>query len=153
MSVEHVTGRSWRALVLLAELVVSLLLGAAVWAAWLGWDHSYYYDPVVGAYQGPYRQAQVVACALTVGLLTALLALRWNPVVVAAGITVGFWVVWTVQAGSEDDSGLFLVGSILLLGGLVLGTTVASAVGYRARPLVHRLRDRRQQPPHPDLPP
>lgn len=152
MIVEHSSTRRWPALVVLAELVISLLVGAAIWAAWLGWDHTYYYDAATGSNQGPYRPAQVVACAVTVGLLTALLALRWNPLVVAAGITVGFWLVWTVQAGSEDESGLFVIGSILLLGGLVMGTSVASAVGYGARSLMRRLSDRRKTP-HPAPPP
>lgn len=89
--------------------------------------------------QGPYRPAQVAACAATLGLTTALLSLRWNPFVVAAGITIGFWTVWTVQAASEDVAGLHAVGASLLLGGLVLGTVVTGAAGYAARPLVHRL--------------
>lgn len=150
--IEHSTTRCGRPLVLLVEFLVSLLLGAAVWGAWLGWDHSNYYDAAVGSSQGPYRPAQVVACAVTVGLVTALLALRWNPFVVAAGITVGFWVVWTRQASSADESGLFVVGAILLLGGLVVGTAVAAAVGYALRPLVRRLRGRRTQSPHADRP-
>lgn len=122
-----------------AQLVACLLVGAAIWGAWLGWDHTYYYDAATHTNQGPYRPAQVVACAVTVGLLTGLLALRWHPLVVAAGISVGFWVVWTVQAAGEDSSGLYVVGSALLLVGLVIGTAVASAVGHAARPLVHRL--------------
>ncbi len=150
MTVEHSSGWHWRVAVILAELLISLLVGAAIWAAWLGWDHSYYYDAATGRNQGPYRPAQVVACAATVGLLTVLLALRWHPLVVAAGVTVGFWIVWTVQAASEDETGLYAVGSILLLLGLVLGTSIASAVGYGARPLVRRLRNRRLQAPPPD---
>ncbi len=139
VSTEDVKCLGWGALTVLAELVISLLLGAAIWAAWLGWDHTYYYDAEVGVNQGPYRPAQVAACAATVGLITALLSLRWNPFVVAAGITVGFWTVWTVQAASEDATGLYAVGAILLFGGLVLGTAVTGAAGYAARPLVHRL--------------
>lgn len=109
-----------------------------------------YYDAAVGAYQGPSRPSQVVGCALTVGLLTALLALWWNPFIAAEGIMAGFWLVWTLQAGSDDESGLFVIGSILLLCGLVVGTAIASAVGYGMRPLLRRRRTCRPQPPHPD---
>jgi hypothetical protein len=133
--------------VVLAQLVVCLLAGAASWGAWLGWDHTYYYDAATHNNQGPYRPAQVVACAATVGVLTVLLAMWWHPLVVAAGITVGFWAVWTVQAAGEDSSGLYVVGSALLLVGLVIGTAVAAAVGHAVRPLVHRLAQGRPRTP------
>ncbi|MGD8201310.1 hypothetical protein ACQE98_11665 [Ornithinimicrobium sp. W1679] len=114
-------------------LVLALGLGAATYAAWLAWDTEYYFDEAVGAFQGPYRAAQVVGCAVTFGLVTALLAMRWRPVVVAAGACIGFWAFWTVQAATQDESGLFLVGSALLLVGLGAGSAVASAIGYACR--------------------
>ena len=143
LSVENPTKprrRGWPAV--LGQSVIMPLIGAAIWAAWLGWDHSYYYDAAVGAYQGPYTPWQVIACALTVELLAFLLALAWNPFVVAGGMTFGFWLAWTVQASREDASGLFLVGSIMLLIGLVVGTAIAGVVGYGMRPLLQRLRTR-----------
>jgi hypothetical protein len=140
MSVRTSAKRGRRRWVVLVELVACLLVGAATWGAWLGWDHSYYYDAAVGAYQGPYRPAQVAACAVTVGVLTALLALQWKPLVVAAGITVGFWLPWTVQAGTTDESGLFVVGSFLLLLALAVGTSVAGALGYGLRMMLRRQR-------------
>jgi hypothetical protein len=147
MTAELPTSRYGRAAAVLGRLLVCLLLGAAVWGAWLGWDHTYYYDAATHTNQGPYRPAQVVACAATVALLTVLLALRWHPMLVAAGITVGFWTVWTVQASGDDSSGLYVVGSALLLVGLVIGTGVAGAVGYALRPLVHRLARGRARTP------
>lgn len=117
----------------LIQLGVAALLGAAAWAAWLGWDNEYYFDPVVGAYQGPYRAYQVVGCALTVGLGVALLSLRWSPWVVAGGTSVGFWSVWTAHAAMTYGTGLFLVGSAMLLPGLLLGTAVAAGVGAAIR--------------------
>lgn len=124
--------------------VIALLLGAATWGAWLGWDQTNYYDSSIGTHQGPYRPAQVVGCALTFGLLTALLAVRWSGAVVAAGMSLGFWVGWTVQASTQDETGLFVVGSILLFVGLAAGSAVASAIGFAARPLVSRLRSTRR---------
>ena len=125
----------------LGQFIVAGLLGAGAWGAWLGWDHTYYYDESVGAMQGPYRPAQVVACAVTVAALTALLSVLWNPVVVAAGVTVGFGIGWTLQARSEDESGLYVVGAIALLFGLTVGTSVAAAIGYGARSLLPRPKD------------
>jgi hypothetical protein len=130
-----VPSRSGRALSLVGEFIASLAVGVATWAAWLGWDNTYYYDATVGALQGPYRPSQVIGCAVTVALLTGLLALRWHPAAVAAGMTVGFWAAWTLQAGSEDQSGLYMIGSIMLLAGLLFATAVASAIGNTARGL------------------
>ncbi|NLJ53388.1 MAG: hypothetical protein GX344_04535 [Intrasporangiaceae bacterium] len=114
-------------------LVLALALGAATYAAWLGWDNEYYYDAAVGAYQGPYRPMQVAGCALTFGVVNALLAMRWRPLIIAVGTTVGFWILWTLQAGSQDETGLFVVGSALLLVGLALGSALTAWIGSRLR--------------------
>lgn len=134
---EHDGRGRWQASVW-AGFALALLLGAATCGAWLAWDSDYYYDPAVGAYQGPYRPAQVLGCALTFGLVTALLAMRWRPVIVAAGMSTGFWLVWTVQASTQDETGLFIVGSILLLIGLGAGSAAASAIGYACRSRLNR---------------
>jgi hypothetical protein len=94
------------------------VLGAAIWGAWLGWDRTASYDVITRTVQSPYVTLQVLGCALTVGVVTAVLAGRWHPVAGAAGVTLGFWVVWTVYAATQDASGLFLVGSVLLAIGL-----------------------------------
>jgi hypothetical protein len=70
----------------------------------------------------------VLGCALTVGLVTAVLAALWHPVAAAAGVT-GFWLVWTAYAAAHDGSGLFVIGSVLLAAGLTGGTAVAAALG------------------------
>lgn len=113
-----------------AGFILALVLGAATYAAWLAWDNDYYWDVAVGAYQGPYRPAQVLGCALTFALVTALLAMRWKPVLVAAGMSIGFWLFWTVQASVQDDSGLFIIGSGLLAIGLAAGSAASSAIGH-----------------------
>ena len=116
-----------------AGFILALVLGAATYAVWLAWDNEYYFDAGAGAYQGPYRPAQVVGCAVTFGLVTAALALRWRPVLVAAGTSLGFWLVWTLQAGTQDETGLFIVGSLLLLVGLAAGSALAGAIGFALR--------------------
>lgn len=113
--------------------VLALVLGAATYAAWLGWDTEYYFDEDIGAYQGPYTTAQVIGCALTFGVVTVLLALCWRPAPVAAGMSLGFWALWTAQASTEDETGLFVVGSMLLLTGLVAGSALAAAIGRAVR--------------------
>ncbi|MFK5688533.1 hypothetical protein ACI3EY_02610 [Ornithinimicrobium sp. LYQ92] len=126
MTAEQRRARPGRA----ATFFLALLLGAAIWGAWLGWDRQYYLDPGSGTMQGPYRPAQVVGCGLTFLLVTAALASRWRPVAVALGTTAGFWLVWTVDAASQDPTGLFLVGSMMLMVGLVSGSALAALVGY-----------------------
>lgn len=113
-----------------AQAGVSVLAGAVVWAAWLGWDRTASYDVVTGTVQSPYVTLQVLGCALTVGVVTAVLAARWSPVAAAAGSSVGFLACWTVDAASQDDSGLFVIGALLLAMGLAAGTAVSAAVGH-----------------------
>ncbi len=124
-------------------LAVGFLLGAVTWAAWLGWDRTASYDVVTGTVQSPYVTLQVLGCALTVATVTAVLAARWRPVAAAVGVGLGFWLVWTVDAASKDQSGLFAVGSIMLAVGLALGTAVAAAVGRGVHAVTDALRRRR----------
>lgn len=123
-------------------LAVGAVLGALTWAAWLGWDRTASYDSITGTVQMPYVTLQVAGCALTVGVVTAVLAGRWHPRAAAAGVTLGFWVVWTVDAAARDDTGLFAVGAVLLAIGLALGTTVAAALGVGVRRAIESARRR-----------
>lgn len=124
----------------------AFLVGVAVWGVWLGWDTDYYWDETVGAYQGPYRQMQVVGCALTYALVTAFMSLWWPPLRVTLGVAGGFWTAWTLQAATTDETGLFMVGALLLCPPLLLGAAVASGCGYASRSLLRRLTSRRQPP-------
>lgn len=107
-------------------LVALALLAAGLWAAWLGWDTEYY--EVGGVAQGPYREWQVIGCGLSVAA-AAVLAQVWarggtGVVALAAAATVGFAVPWTVHAAATDESGLFIVGLMMLLAGGVFSLTV-----------------------------
>ena len=124
-------------------LAVGLLLGALTWGVWLGWDRTASYDVVTGTIQSPYVTLQVLGCVLTVETVTAVLAARWHPAAGAVGVGLGFWVVWTVDAASQDGSGLFAVGSMMLAVGLALGTSVAAAVGRGVRSAMDAGRHRR----------
>lgn len=103
-----------------AETVVCTALGALTWVWWL--RHP---TPV-----GDYTSAQVAACVATLALSCLVLSVVLNPIAVGVGITTGFWLSWTRHAASEDPTGLYLVGSVLLLAGLVAGTSAFSATGW-----------------------
>jgi hypothetical protein len=106
-----------------------LALAAATvftWWAWLGRDTEMQLDPATGDYSGPYTTAQVAGAVLTLAaLLIAAVLLRVPALPAAAVMTVAFTAAWTVQA-SEDETGLFLVGTILVLAGMTVGTTVVA---------------------------
>ena len=119
-----------RALALLALA----LFAAAMWALWLGWDTDYY--EVDGVTRGPYREWQVIGCGLcvTAGAVLAQVWHRASAMVVplAAAAIIGFSVPWTVRAVATDDTGLFVVGLMMLLvgGGVALAVllTITGAV-------------------------
>ena len=104
------------------------LFAALMWLAWLGWDDDYY--EVDGVQQGPYRAWQVVGCGLSI-CVAAVLALIWarrGAVVLAGAATVGFAVPWGLHAASTDDSGLWVVGLVMVLVGAFVGLVVLLTV-------------------------
>ena len=107
-----------------------------VWWAWLGRDTELQLDPATGDYSGPYTTAQVAGAVLTLAaLLIAAVLLRVPALPAAAVMTVAFTAAWTVQAAGTDETGLFGVGAILVLGGMAAGTTVVAlgTAGLRRR--------------------
>jgi hypothetical protein len=106
-----------------------MLFSAAMWFAWLGWDHEYYL--VNGVAQGPYRAWQVVGCGLAIVAATVLAYLRVRRTagifVLAAAAVVGFAVPWSWDA-SSDETGMWVVGLLMLLIGGGVGLVVLLAV-------------------------
>jgi hypothetical protein len=114
---------------------VSILLLAgvslAVWAAWLGWDQHRDVHPD-GTTTGPYEAWQVI------GLVLILLApvywaasrryLAGAVLGTTAGLTVAAYYDW-----SDDSSGLFIVGVVLVMLGSLAVTTVVSAIASATR--------------------
>ncbi|QIK65994.1 hypothetical protein G7072_06260 [Nocardioides sp. HDW12B] len=121
---------------------VGLLLGAALWWAWLGHDDEPSYDSIADRVQDPYTTLQVLGCALTVALVTVVLSALTEPIAAAVGIGAGFWTAWTVHASRTDDSGLFIVGAAMLAAGLLVGLTVCAALGHGVRVLRARRSER-----------
>jgi hypothetical protein len=105
------------------------LVAAAMWFAWLGWDHQYYL--VDGVPQGPYRPWQVVGCALSIATAAVLACVRVRqsraifPLAFLAA--TGFAVPWSIDAAQQDGSGLWAVGLAMLLIGGGLGLTLLLA--------------------------
>ncbi len=118
-----------------------LLLGCAAglltWAVWL-WDSEYYWDEVSQSFQGPYRTAQVVGCALTYLLVGVLMSWRLRPLV-TLGMAIGFSAAWTMHSATRDETGLFLVGTVLLVPALLGAGVLAHYAGTRLRKRGQRL--------------
>jgi hypothetical protein len=114
-----------------------LALAAATvftWWAWLGRDTTKTLDPESGNYSGPYTTAQVAGAVLTLAaLLIAAVLLRVPALPAAAVMTVAFTAAWTAQAAGEDETGLYLVGTFLVLAGMTAGTTVVALITARLR--------------------
>ncbi|GAA2678213.1 hypothetical protein [Actinoplanes palleronii] len=124
------TGKS-RALI---GTVVVAVLSAGAWFAWLGWDTEYQTDPATGVTSGPYEAWQVAGCALTllVVFVGALLA-RVPALLASLALTLAFTAVWTAQAAAEDSTGMYGVGTIMLLLGLGTATLVVTALATAIR--------------------
>lgn len=128
-------GPGRRAARLVVTALALALFAAAMWFAWLGWDEEYYY--VDGVAQGPYRAWQVVGCGLSISVAAVLAQLRVRGVgaipVLAPAAAIGLAVPWTVHAASTDDSGLFVVGLVLLLIGVGGAVAILLAISDAVR--------------------
>ena len=110
-----------------AGVLAVAVLSAASWFAWMGWDHQY--QIVDGEPTGPYETWQVVGCVLSLlAVFVGALLLRVRAWAAAAALVLAFTIAWTAQASGADDSGMYAVGAIGLLVGLIAGTALVSAV-------------------------
>ncbi|WP_329188304.1 hypothetical protein [Streptomyces sp. NBC_01428] len=124
------------------QLVSMLLLAAlsvALWAAWLGWDQHRDVHPD-GSTTGPYEAWQVIGLVLTLLPPVFWAVSRHYVAGAVAGTTAGL----TLAAGydwSDDSSGLFVVGVVLVMMGSLAVTAAVSAVvpalRRRDRPAEH----------------
>ena len=110
----------------LITFVVAALTTATWWT--LGRDTTRDVDPVTGNVTGPYEAPQVIACVVVlVGLVVngALVLPAWLAVL---AVSLPFTAAWTIQASSTDDSGLWVIGAVLVLVGTLVGGTIVAAV-------------------------
>ena len=119
-------------------VLVTAVGSVAAWWAWLGWDDEYQTDPVTGVASGPYEAWQVVGCVGTLLVLALVGGALWRPRLVALVMTVAFTAAWTAWAAAEDESGLFLVGAVLVLVGTAAGSALVTQLGHRGRRLLTR---------------
>jgi hypothetical protein len=66
-------------------------------------------------------------------VLVGALLLGVRPLVACAAMTVAFTAAWTTTAASADETGLFVVGAVLVLLGLAAATAVVAWVTTRIR--------------------
>ncbi|GAA1165049.1 hypothetical protein [Nesterenkonia sandarakina] len=130
---------SWGSSRFLAWALFVILGSTGAWFAWMGWDQEYQVDPVTGLAHGPYEAWQVIGCGITL-LAVAVPASwgrHWKSVLL---LPPSFTVAWSVTAASEDSSGLWLVGAIMVLIGSSLGTAVVLGVTGGVESLLGRIR-------------
>ncbi|MFE5791795.1 hypothetical protein ACFQ8C_04370 [Streptomyces sp. NPDC056503] len=125
--------------------VVTALLAIASWAAWLGWDQKRDVHPD-GSVTGPYEAWQVVGLVLTLFAPVVWTALRGHGVAGALGTSAGLALAAFVD-WSDDASGLYAVGAVMVAGGSLAATflvqgLVAEWSDRRAR----RRHERRHRP-------
>ena len=123
------SGRVWR---IPRYGVVAVLCGALVWAAFLGWDNTYYQVapefPGDSGLRGPYMTWQVALCVIFLVFTAASFAWVMTRQAAAVTVSLGFWFCWTTAAAVQGD-GLFIIGSGMLALGLYVGTLVAASLG------------------------
>ncbi|MEU2333251.1 hypothetical protein ABZ770_03955 [Streptomyces sp. NPDC006654] len=109
-----------------SRAVVSVLVQAAMsvaaWAAWLGWDQRYDVR-ADGTTSGPYEMWQVLGLGTTLLAVVVGAAARGHRAGAVGGTAVGLTVA-AYADWSDDASGQFMVGVMLVM----VGTFVASAV-------------------------
>lgn len=109
-------------------------LSVLLWWGWLGWDTQYQVDAATNEASGPYQAWQVIGCALSllILLVSAVLA-GLRPLFASAALTLAFTTAWTAQAATTDDTGLYIVGALLLFVGLAAASLLVSFVTARVR--------------------
>ncbi|WP_137991342.1 hypothetical protein [Streptomyces vilmorinianum] len=108
---------------LLATLVLAGVAMAA-WAAWLGWDQHRDVHPD-GSTTGPYEAWQVIGLGVTLLAGVYWAASREYVVAAALGTTTGLTVA-AAYDWSDDSSGLFVIGVVMIMIGSSVVTTLLS---------------------------
>jgi hypothetical protein len=104
------------------------------WWAWLGHDRTYQTD-AKGVQSGPYTTAQVAFCVITLVVLVAVAVrfLEVHPLLAAGAMSLSFTAAWTVDAATQDGSGLFVIGGVLVLLGCAVGSSLVAFLADLAR--------------------
>jgi hypothetical protein len=112
-----------------AGAVAVALLSALQWYVWMSWDTGYQTDPVTGEVSGPYEAWQVAGCALSLLVVfVGALLFGIRPLWASTALTLAFTAAWTATAAADDETGMYGVGTIMLLFGLAAATAAVSLV-------------------------
>lgn len=113
----------------IAGALVVALLSALQWYVWMAWDTGYRTDPVTQQTSGPYEAWQVAGCAVSLLVVfVGALMLGVRPLWASAALTLAFTAAWTATASANDETGMYGVGTIMLLFGLTAATATVSLV-------------------------
>ncbi|GAA4316580.1 hypothetical protein GCM10023086_39020 [Streptomyces venetus] len=110
----------------LLSILVLAGVSTAMWAAWLGWDQHRDAQPD-GSTTGPYEAWQVIGLVLTLLVPVCWAASRRSNAGAVLGTTAGLTVA-AFYDWSDDASGLFMVGVVLVMVGSLGVTALVSAV-------------------------
>ncbi|WP_412075039.1 hypothetical protein ACLF6K_02880 [Streptomyces xanthophaeus] len=103
-----------------------VLIAAAAWAAWLGWDQHRDVHPD-GSVTGPYEAWQVIGLVLTLLAPLYWAASRGHVVVASLGISAGLTAA-AFYDWSDDASGLFVIGVGMVMMASLAATFALSAL-------------------------
>ncbi|MEV0594633.1 hypothetical protein [Nonomuraea cavernae] len=112
----------------MARVWIGLILAVASLAnylAWLGWDQERDVEPD-GSLSGPYQPWQVAGLVIVLGILAVLAGRRGHPVIGTLSIAGVTWLSWSIDAATSDDSGLWVVGAVLLFPAVFVGVAVVA---------------------------
>ncbi|MFE2163526.1 hypothetical protein ACFXB3_00335 [Streptomyces sp. NPDC059447] len=116
-----------------ARVLLLFLVAVSAWAAWLGWDQHRDVQPD-GSVTGPYEAWQVIGLVLTLSAAVTWAALRGHAGSAVLGITAGLTVACAYD-WSDDSSGLFALGVVMVMVGTFTATSALSAL------ITHMTRD------------
>jgi hypothetical protein len=114
-SPDGVTLTDWLAMRLVAALVL-VVASIGAWSALLGWDDTHNADGT-----GPYQAWQVVALVLIVVALAAAAGWYGFPLVALLFMPLALGFAAFRDWGATDDSGLFMVGVMMITAGSFIG--------------------------------
>ncbi len=100
----------------LGLVLAGAVAGAAIWWATLSWGE--------GTSRYPAQVAVAALAIVAVGVAARVRAGERYIMAPPIGLTLGFCTAWTAHAAATDETGLFLVGTVLLGLGMLAGTAV-----------------------------
>ncbi|GAB3534885.1 hypothetical protein GCM10027403_11660 [Arthrobacter tecti] len=110
-----------------ALVALIALLSAGLWFGWFAWDTEYQYDAATGRMTGPYELWQGIG-AFFCSIVVVGLAHRLLHFVVALLVLPAFFTfAWISTAAAMDDTGLWVVGAVLVAFGAMLRTASSGA--------------------------